>query len=583
MLLGQGEAVLASDQSRRLLEFCRPRTFAFAAVATAAILTLWPGREALAQAGYVVRPIGDRVRIDMQATGSGQVDLNLPLRVKRVEFVGLDETDDQVARNANPPPRTAADLFRMAAELEAAYSKMGYAFPRAVVPPQTIEMGGTAQVILVHLLVEALDLEALPPSLRDHVQRRLAPLIGRAQLRSSELARILGVLQVESGVALNVEPAPGSSAERIRLVVSGPKRAVAGEVSGVMFGSRPYRQLMSSAVVSAISPLGFGDRITLAGTVGRRSEDPNVTGPVWATAGAIQLPLNDTGLHAELLGSVARELRERGRYELGQDYRYEKLGFRFGYPVFLRGGSEILLIKVGPDIIHEDLLSRFHSSTWPIGAHQTFTTEVVRAGATWFSSYAGGIRAQLGAELTIGRAATETTFGPDPIYVSEARRGRAITKLDTRMQLDLPLVAGIVATFSARGQYSFNGRLTPAEQLQLLPTEVSLPINPETNQGDSGAIGRLELARPFGAAFLAPAATITPYGFAAGGFVWEKGHLDVRSQTVTGFKYGAGFRAQVPDLLAGTISEFGLEVFRQESNGSVPDHTGLTLRLTARF
>ncbi len=543
-----------------------------------------------ASGSYATFASKDGVRIEIRTSGDSNVSAPSAhvVRVGEVQLVGVAPDVLQASEMRAGAIRgkivPVVEIFALASAIESEHARAGYAFARAVVLPQTIRHGGPAQIGVVQLTIEGLDLDAVDEKFRARVVSRLQPLIGKLPVTTADLTRAVGLLQIELGTRLEVAPKPGSTPDRIRLAVSGAGRPLTGELSATRLTSDPFQQSMVSGAFTATSMAGLSERLSVAGTLGERHERPNIEGPFWAFASTAQIPLGEHGIFAEILGSSARELRRFWSSDYKVEYRYNKAGLRIGLP-FIAGTGQIFIFKVGPDSIGERLTYRFDQAAWPAEAIQDFRTNVVRAGVTSYMSLPWGVSAQAGIEYSGGRITNRDVFGPpDPLFEQSPRRRDGASKLEGRFQFDVPLPAGFQASISGRGQYSFFGWLPPAEQMQLFTTEASLPLNPETSQGESGAVARAEIARTISASFISPGAVLGPYSFISGGFVSQKRGAGLDSLIVQGRKFGAGVKLSIPDPSgAMPVLEIGLECFRQVTDGPVPDHTGLTVRVATRF
>ncbi len=223
-----------------------PRRFAGALLLSAYLAAGFPAYAA--GQGYVVTKTGDGVQI---ATGTPPADqaarLALPLRFENVTVTGMpDELAERVrARASDRVQRTgqAADVFALAQEVENLHREAGFALARVYLPPQRVRNGGSLRIEMVDVRLEDLDLDGLPPMVAERVRHHLSPLLGRSLLRTDDLARAVGLLQIEFGVTFKVEPLEGSRPDRVRLQVRG--RPKAGSAMSAASGSSAARSRTS--------------------------------------------------------------------------------------------------------------------------------------------------------------------------------------------------------------------------------------------------------------------------------------------------------------------------------------------------
>ena len=102
-----------------------------------------------------------------------------------------------------------SELFDATSELEAAYTKAGFALARVVLPQQALRDGGTLRVEVVDGYVETVDISRVPPEVRRRIESLTSPLVGQRGLTMTELERQLLLAGDVSGVALGSALAAG--------------------------------------------------------------------------------------------------------------------------------------------------------------------------------------------------------------------------------------------------------------------------------------------------------------------------------------------------------------------------------------
>ncbi|MGF3027602.1 POTRA domain-containing protein [Methylobacterium aquaticum] len=535
--------------------------------------------------GYVVTKTGDGVQI---ATGTPPADqatrLALPLRFETVTVTGMpDALADRVrARASDRVGRTgrAADVFALAQEIENLHREAGFALARVYLPPQRVRNGGSLRIEVVDVRLEGFDLEGLPPMVAERVRHHLSPLLGRSLLRTDDLARAVGLLQIEFGVTFKVEPLEGSQPDRVRLQVRGPTKSWIGDVSGFGLVSRPFSHFLFSGNLTSFMPAALGGRLSVGGAVGQREEQA-AAGPLFTAGAVYAVPLDlPIDAFAEVGVAGARVIRKAPVLALTDIYEFGRVYARMGLPLLV-SGTQSILMKVGPDFTGEMLTSRTVLPYRVIDQDSAYTG-VLRAELIWVAQYANGISTEAGLLGTLGqtRGARHVVVGEDS---AGENRTNAIGLITARARVVVPVWWDAYVAVAGRAQFSALGPLPLSEQFQLFRAAEATAFDPETDQGESGVVGRIELGRRFPAEWVLPGAALTPYVFGGGGAIWKVADSFGR-RIGTGETWGVGATLALPPLADFPVgATLGVELYRQVSTTVVPDYTGLTLRLSARF
>ncbi|GEP01793.1 POTRA domain-containing protein [Methylobacterium haplocladii] len=537
------------------------------------------------ETGYVVQPEAGGVRVSLGPVPADQAQrLRTPLRLGPPHIAGLpaeirDLVETQV-RTAAPHEGSVSDLFAAAQITETALREHGFALVRAFVPPQRLRNGDAARIEVIDVRIEALDLAALPPTLASRARQRLASVIDRSFLPSVELTRALGLLQLDAGLPFQVEPVPGSRAERVQLRVLGPTKSWIGEANLGGLSSRPFHHVIASGLATMVLPEDQG-RLTLGGTFGRREETQRTGGPLGSVLAVWSKPLDQADGGFVETGVVGLHLQtESPVTHLGVAYDYGRLLWRYGQPLRITS-DESLIIKVGPDLTAESFRVgtsvpfRFQDDTLAY-------TGAMRAEAIWVRQFLPGLSVEANAVGTLGvtQGTHRVTIAGDAASEGETH---VIGVLAGRARATVALPLDAVLTVQVRAQYSALGALPISEQFQLFRAGETTVYDPETDQGESGATLRAELGRPIVCPWAFDGTIVTPYVFGGIGMVRTIESLDVQ-RLIVGSTWGIGSRLALPAdaWLPGRLS-LGVELYRQTSSGTIPNYTGVSLSLSTKF
>jgi hemolysin activation/secretion protein len=350
------------------------------------------------------------------------------------------------------------------------------------------------------------------------------------------------------------------------------------------YSSTPVRRLTTTGAVTYASLLGLGDKLTIAATGMGRREQLDLRGRTWSAVASLQIPLAANGMFLETSLAGAQERRF---YDTTAtlDYDYFRVGARLGLPIFTTD-RQSFIFKIGPDFVSEKIDTRFRGNVWPLYFNTMYRTSVVRAGLTWSRGFDKDSTFEATLEASAGRVTDDQNYGP-PLntgIVSAGHKSAAFGKIDGRFKADITLPEDYALRIQGQGQFAFGGPLSPNEQIQLLQTETVIPINPDTDQGDKGALLRLEFARNIKLDTLREGTLLRPYVFASRGLVYARPDPSLSSKRVNGTSFGAGTRLTLPtsDKSADAL-EVGIEYYRQITDGAIRNQSGVNLRIATRF
>jgi hemolysin activation/secretion protein len=95
------------------------------------------------------------------------------------EFEELSAAHQEIAAPLIGKRVTVAELFEFANKLQQIYVRAGYPLVRVVILPQEFEKSARIKLRVIDGFIERMDLEALPPAVRNRVAAVLAPLVSR--------------------------------------------------------------------------------------------------------------------------------------------------------------------------------------------------------------------------------------------------------------------------------------------------------------------------------------------------------------------------------------------------------------------
>ncbi len=185
-----------------------------------------------------------------------------------------------------------------------------------------------------------------------------------------------------------------------------------------------------------------------------------------------------------------------------------------------------------------------------------------------------------------------TAAGANPLLpLSRQGTDATFAKLDGTLGYAQSLAEHLTTSLSARGQTSFGSALARSEQIGLAGPGGLSAFDVGTLQGDSGIVGRAELAAPYAL----PTGTLAlldrnnvglvaaPYVFAAAGELFLQDPTVLERPHIRAASFGAGLR--IGGAKAGTLStgSLTLEYARQARSDGIPDGNRLNLVSSIRF
>lgn len=240
---------------------------------------------------------------------------------------------------------TVAELYALAAELEALYQQAGYVLTRVTVPPQEVVDGGVFHLQLVDGYLESINLDAVPERLRAGVSARLQGLVNRSQLRRADIERALILAGRSPGLYVRSTLVPGDETGAAVLVLEAEYTAFSGSLSADNRLSDALGPWQSTMQLQSNQLLGRGEQF-YAYVSG--DPDPTVSlrgdGVRQVFGGGISWPLGNNGM------SVNGEFTSSDtRFESGNTFipdtrsRFDRASVRIDLPVTVTRTGEVNL------------------------------------------------------------------------------------------------------------------------------------------------------------------------------------------------------------------------------------------------
>ncbi|MDB5595785.1 MAG: putative hemolysin activator-like protein with signal peptide [Hyphomicrobiales bacterium] len=470
---------------------------------------------------------------------------------------------------------SVAGIFELAAQLEQAYVRTGYALVRVSVPPQKIADGGPVHLFVVDGYIESINSDAVPAAVRDVVRRRTEALVGVRHMVLSQLERRLLIAGDVAGIRLRSTLTRGQAAGAVQLILDGTHRLVSGSLSidNRLSSSLGHWQFGSSAAIN--SALGYGEQVYGSLTSNQDLRYTFSPDPRMRMFGAgVVLPVGVDGMtvtpeytNSRTHGTGCGCANTRGELQ--------RWSMRFAYPL-IRTRTETLSVSGAVEHLSQTNLAALFNSVINNDDYTALRGSLDWSGTTsWGSPVSLSL---LGAQGAGGRAGT----GVKP---SRQGAGPHFSKVGFLMQYSQPLpVDGLRADMTLSGQTTFNTAVFRSEQFALDGTNLVSGPPPGSLSVDRGVSMRGELVKAFAFPIAGVGSVISPYAFAGVGSGFVERPTSVERAHITGVSFGGGLRGEF-DLDNGRSSfNVGLELARLNSNApGVGRSTRLSFVAMSRF
>lgn len=483
----------------------------------------------------------------------------------------------------------ASELFAAARELEAAYARAGYVLTRVLLPAQNLRDGGRLRIVIVSGFVERIDTSAVPETVRARVERVLAPLIGRRELRLSDIERQLVLAGDTPGVALRSALSPGGELGATVLVVQAQYRPMSGTLGfdNTLSGALGRSTVTAGAEINSV--LGFGETFYVraaghpggsdaAGFGGLFDQYPRMR----TLSGGAVIPLGIDGLTLNL---EATESRTTPKPTFGQPQTasvFERYSVRLRYP-WIRSRALTLASELIFDAEEERVDILVPGAKLPISLDRLRVLRVATDGAMQLPT--GGTlsgRAILSAGLDALGARSAASASP-LLPLSRLGADADFRKLEAIVALAQPLNEHLGFALLARGQTSFNQALPRAEQLGIASFQELSTFDAGTLGGDSGWIVRAEVNSPWQTSLAGVPITATPYAFAATGALYLERPTALEQGTTHVSSIGLGLRLAATLDPSFSQASLALEFGRRYRDDLLPNSNRFTMVGSIRF
>ena len=487
---------------------------------------------------------------------------------------------------------SGAEIFAAARDLEAAYARAGYVLVRVTLPQQKIVNGADLRLLVIDGTIERVETRNVPSSVRGRIASLVEPLVGVHPVMLRDLERRILLAGDVPGVVLRSALAPGSVTGATVLVIEANYQPVNGIFSADNSLSRQLGTFQIGVGGDFNSLLGLGELAYIRAT-GDPNSDPNGIFSDYPRnrilAAGLIIPIGNDGLTFNVEGTLARTAPEADGGLQSTD-QFQRESARLRYP-WVRSRNFNFASQLVFDIQDERESILLAPTSLPLFQDRVRVLRLTNEAdylASWGGTFSGTLTPSVGLDVLGARTAANAT---PTLPLSQQGADATFAKLDGTLGYAQPLAEHLTTSLTARGQTSFGSALVRSEQIGLAGPGGLSAFDVGTLQGDSGILGRAELAAPYalpngilpllekqGVGVVA-----APYVFAAVGelflsdpTVLERGHIGAAS-------FGAGVR--IGGGQAGTLSNgsLALEYARQARSDGVPDANRFNLVAAIRF
>jgi hemolysin activation/secretion protein len=520
-------------------------------------------------------------RITLPQVPAGAV---IPEQAKKLRFklLGFDvagEFDDLVAaRRALAAPLvgkriTVADIFEFADRLQQIYVRAGYPLARVVILPQEFEHSARIRLRVIDGFIERMDLEAIPPPVRQRVAAVLAPLSRKTHLKQRELERQLLIAGEAPGLILNAVFAGGKETGGSVLVLTGRYRPVSASIytDNAMPSVFGTGQVVTSLSLNSL--FGAGEQLTVS-AAGLPDQDFSTRYPTRRyLSGTFVIPLGIDGWKFE-----AGATRGLTTPRVNQDARSQGLltqgRAKLSYDVVKLRDLE--LTAYGRfDATDEQTDTLVFTPQIPLSIDRV---RVLRGGfdGIWRLRESGTTFAFGGAfSRGLDAFGARTAAGSDP-PLSRLDADAVFNKMDGRIEVNQSLPYSLVASVVASGQTSFNHALLSSEQYDITGAKMLSGFTSGALPGDRSWVVRSEIGRPFSFPISSGGLTLQPYIFAATGERIIESATQLEMASVHATNVGTGIRFSLVPWMDSMPDGYGfIEWSRRRTTDLNPDGANL--------
>jgi len=450
------------------------------------------------------------------------------------------------------------EIFRVAAALEQAYVSAGFLLVRITMPAQTLHDGAILRLRLVDGYLEDINADQVPARVRRIVLKRVAPLIGRRSVRSTDLEHYLLLAGNVAGVRLRSVLVAGQAPGSARLILTATHKGFAGTLSVDNRLSRAQGPWEAALSCSASSLLGWGEQFYAYGS-GAKPNIPAQFGQALGVAGGgFVLPLLAQGLSVNPEYTVSKTRTDAQAQTPATRGVFQRAALRFVQP--------LILSRAENDDITFSVESLRQSAELPQFGVQLNADRYRAARLQWSQQ----IRVVDGvvdglvetASLTLshglgGRSAKDIATSGIPL----SRQGAQDNFSTLAGRLDLVQPAGALEFhLTAAGQTAFHQAVFRSEQFALEGPDGISAFAPGSLPVDQGSTVRGQIEYPWGRSIAAGMGSLTPYLMVAHGAGDINRPSNVEPHAVHANAWGAGAVSAWSAGASGRGAQLQLEV-----------------------
>jgi hemolysin activation/secretion protein len=501
----------------------------------------------------------------------------LSVRIDRVEIGGgkaeFAQSTNQLTSAVQGKTVTIAELYGIAARIEALYASNGYILTRAVVPPQNLQDGAIFKIEIVSGFIESVDTSAAPARVAGILARQLAPLVGRQGLTLSEIERHVLLAGRVPGIGLATTLMAGDQIGGARLVVQSTHKVASLSVGTDNPLSGAYDSWSVDARVAINAALGHGEQFF--GLVTTATDFQLAGGqPLRRIVGAgASIPIGIDGLSVtgELLRADTNPKTPIGGVPITGVYDRAALTLR--YPLILTRRETLSLSGVLEGVNE-------HQSVTGFGVRLSEDRlRIVTLGLDW--SKATSVNSSIAVTGQIAQgidglgARNQADALATGILLSRQGSKPDFAKVAASFIGERSFENGVRARGVVRAQASLSGALPSASQFALDGAEGLSGFALGSISVDSGVTARFEVSRQYN---VSTDVRLLPYVFAAAG----AGSIDqptvLERKNPDGYSAGLGVRAGLTRNVY-----LNSEAAQSRSNINDKDETRLSVSVGVQF
>ena len=367
------------------------------------------------------------------------------------------------------------DYYRVAQLIGNEYKQRGYPLVRVVVPKQEIQADqATLFLKVIDGFIEKVDLSKVPKLQTLRTFAYLKPIIKKKAITEELLERQLVLAGNSAGLSLKSGFISGVEEGGAILVIDAEHKIVSGSVTFNNSQSEELGRQLGQAMITANSPFGLGETISLIGLAKPTIKGMKGTGNSVTLRGggiAVNVPIGNDGISAGM--SYIESMTRPGEdvAALGIESNNKSGSFSLSYPILLNA-SKAWVAKLGVDWSDEIQQTNLSGEDQEL-SHDRLTS--LRLGLTYNGCASNGGCSNLIAQISRGldiasRSASEVGLGT-PLSRTSGTSTYNHASLDVSYSKEFD--KRIIWKSSAGGQYTDDGLLNSEQSTIIGPEKVS--------------------------------------------------------------------------------------------------------------